>query len=258
MSLLALLLITQLENLDFEGPMAEAEQVVRTVRASSRPEPRPFEYLGEATPGPVRWDIGAPATKASKKLLELTQSIDATRTDTLYSHRTRVRRKDGIYHFDCSGMINWMLERVAETSLETIDRERPVAASYVRVIKKAPTSRSRGGWQQIAIITDVEPGDVFAWKRPADWPKGGNSGHVGVVLARPAPVPHIKHAYVVRIADSTRWRHQDDTRSEDETGFGMGTILFMTDGQGQPIGYAWFGSESGGYYETDVVFGRVH
>ena len=151
-----------------------------------------------------------------------------------------------------------MLQRVAKQAYESLDRERPVAASYVRVIKAAPSSRARGGWQQIAVIADVEPGDVFAWRRPKDWPKGGNSGHVGVVVAKPEPVPHYANAWVVRVADSTRWQHQDDTRSGDETGFGMGTLLFVTDDDGHPIGYGWFGSESGGYYETDVVFGRVH
>ena len=261
MSLLALLLLTRLSTLDLtlEGLENENEQATaRTVRSTSRPAPQPFVIVGKPSFGPIKWDAGEPGTKASKKILELIESIDATRTDTLYSHSTRVRRKEGVYHFDCSGMINWMLARVAPKALETIERERPVAASYVRVIQKSPTDRSRGGWQRIANIEKVEPGDVFAWRRPKDWPKGGNSGHVGVVMARPSKVPHLENAYVVRIVDSTRWRHQDDTRDEDQTGFGMGTILFMTDDHGHPIGYAWFGSESGGYYETDVVFGRVH
>lgn len=256
MSLLAMLLLVQTQSLELS--LEKPEQDVRTVKTSVRPAPQPFVYISKPPIGSPQWDLGQPATKASNKLLELTRTIDATRTDTLYSHRTKVRRKDGLYHFDCSGMVNWMLEHVAPKALATIDRERPIAASYVRVIQKAPTSKSRGGWQQIAVLDDVEPGDVFAWRRPKDWPKGGNSGHVGVVIARPEPVQHIDNAYVVRIADSTRWQHQDDTRSDDETGFGMGTILFMTDDHGHPIGYAWFGDESGGWYATDVAFGRVH
>ncbi|MFO7564087.1 MAG: hypothetical protein R6X02_15685 [Enhygromyxa sp.] len=256
MSVLALLLLVQLQS--FETTLEVPDPPSSSVQASSRPPPQPFVELGRAAAGPVQWDPGEPATRASKKLLALIESIDATRTDTLYSHRTKVRRKSGVFHFDCSGMINWMLARVGPKALATIDRERPVAASYVRIIEKAPTSRARGGWQQVALIHDVEPGDVFAWRRPKDWPKGGNSGHVGVVLARPAAVAHLDNAFVVRIADSTRWRHQDDTRSGDETGFGMGTILFVTDDDGRPIGYGWYGSQSGGWYETDVAFGRVH
>lgn len=255
MLMLALLLLAHSPSLASD---IAPEQIARSVRASGRPAPTPLEVVGRPKSGSVAWDAGEPATRASEKLLELLETIEDTRTDTLYSHRTKVRRKQGIYHFDCSGMVNWMLERVSPKAYETLDRERPVAASYVRVIQKAPTTRSRGGWQRIANIEDVEPGDVFAWRRPPDWPKGGNTGHVGVVIAKPAAISHLANAYVVRVVDSTRWQHEDDTRGEDETGFGMGTLLFVTDGDGHPIGYGWFGSQSGGYYETDVVFGRVH
>jgi hypothetical protein len=231
--------------------------------STARPAPEAFTIIADAEGAdPVEaaptWDLGTPATRASKKLLELAQQIDATATDVSYSHATKVRRKDGIYHFDCSGMINWMLERVDEEALEALGRERPVASTYVRTIQKAPTTRARNGWQRIADIEHVEPGDLFAWKRPENWPKGGNTGHIGIVIARPAKVPHIEGAYLVRVIDSTRWQHQDDTRADDETGFGMGTILFMTDADRQPIGYAWHGADSSGFYRTDVVFGRVH
>lgn len=230
--------------------------------SATRPAPESFTWaaeLVETDVGPaLTFDPGTPATRASARLLELAQHIDATRTDTTYSHATKVRRKDGIYHFDCSGMINWMLARVDERALEAIGRDRPVAASYVRTIQKAPTTRARDGWQRIADIENVEPGDLFAWRRPDDWPKGGNTGHIGIVIARPAKVPHIEGAYLVRVIDSTRWQHQDDTRADDETGFGMGTILFMTDADRAPIGYAWHGLDSSGFYRTDVVFGRIH
>lgn len=264
MSLLALLLFSQLQIFDLDtvgdalSVEGEDDSEQAAVRSSSRPTPQPFVINGSPKPDSVQWDPGAPATRASKKLLELVEAIDSTRTDTAYSHSTRVRRKQGVYHFDCSGMINWMLERVAPKALATLDRERPVAASYVRVIQKSPTSKSRGGWQRIADIENVEPGDLFAWRRPKEWPKGGNTGHVGIVMAKPAKVQHLDNAYVVRIVDSTRWRHQHDTRGEGQTGFGMGTILFVVDDTGSPIGYAWFGSESAGWYATDVVFGRVH
>lgn len=231
-------------------------------QASERPPPTPFveqssslvDHLQVAPPNP---ELARPATKATAKLIELADSIDRSRTDTAYSHATKVRRKQGVYHFDCSGMINWMLDRVAPTALASVGRERPVASSYVRVIEKAPTDRARRGWQQIANIEDVRPGDLFAWRRPESWGKGGNTGHVGIVLAKPEPVPEFEGAYVVRILDSTRWAHQYDSRSEDETGFGTGTILVMTDGAGKGIGYGWHGTASRGWNETDVVFGRV-
>lgn len=242
----------------------QAEPEVGTQIQTERPAAQPFverpaslvDRLALPDPDPDP-EFTKAATKAATKLLELADAIDRSRTDTAYSHATKVRRKQGIYHFDCSGMINWMLERVAPTALASVGRERPVASSYVRVIEKAPTDRARRGWQRIAQIDDVRPGDLFAWRRPASWPKGGNTGHVGIVLARPEPVPHLVDAYVVRILDSTRWAHQYDSRDEGETGFGTGTILVMTDGAGKAIGYGWHGSASRSWNETDVVFGRV-
>lgn len=232
----------------------------QTQTTDERPPPTPFVEQSTALVDhlvPLDPTVTKPATRAASKLIDLADEIDRSRTDTVYSHATRVRRSQGIYHFDCSGMINWMLERVAPTALASVGRERPVASSYVRVIEKAPTDRARRGWQHMADIEDVRPGDIFAWRRPASWPKGGNTGHVGIVLAKPEPVPELVGAYVVRILDSTRWAHQYDSRSEDETGFGTGTILVMTDGAGKAIGYGWHGTASRGWNETDVVFGRV-
>jgi hypothetical protein len=233
------------------GMQSETAAESASLAVQERPEPTSFAGSSGAA-------STQPATASARKLLELADEIDRTRTDTLYSHATKVRRKQGIYHFDCSGMMNWMLERVAPTALAKLGRERPVASSYVRVIEAAPTDRAKRGWQRVAHIDDVRPGDVFAWRRPADWPKGGNTGHVGIVLAQPEPVPEWPDAYVVRILDSTRYQHQYDSRGEGETGFGTGTILFMTDGAGQGIGYGWHGSASRGWFETPIVFGRLH
>ncbi|MFV8751121.1 hypothetical protein ACNOYE_11305 [Nannocystaceae bacterium ST9] len=229
-------------------------------QTDDRPPPTPFAERERGlvdsliAPDP---ELAAPATKAAGKLLDLADEIDRTRKDTVYSHATHVRRSKGRYHFDCSGMMNWMLERVAPKALAALGRERPVASSYVRVIEKSPTDQAKRGWQRIAEVEDVRPGDVFAWRRPPSWPKGGNTGHVGIVLAKPEPVPEFADAYVVRILDSTRWAHQYDSRGEGETGFGTGTILIMTDGAGSAIGYGWHGSASRGWNETDVVFGRI-
>ena len=234
-----------------------SEAIAQALRAGHWPDYEPFVYTGESIDSAVRFAPGAPATRATQKLMALAESIEQTRTDTEYTHATRVRRKEGVYHFDCSGMLNWMLARVSKRSLEALDRDRPVAATYVRTILSAPTTRARDGWQHIADIEDVEPGDLFAWKRPKNWPRGGNTGHTGIVVAKPAKLVGIEGAYLVRVIDSTRYKHQDDSRAADETGWGQGTILFMTDADRRPIGYAWAGAHNSGYYRTEVAFGRV-
>lgn len=199
-----------------------------------------------------------PATRASRKLFALVEHIDSTLTESKYQHNTKVRRREGVYLWDCSGMMNWMLARVAPRAREALGRDRPVARTYYRVIQKAPTRRARDGWRQLDDIREVRPGDVFAWLRPPDWPKGGNTGHVGIVVATPRAVDDIENAWAVRVVDASRYTHENDTRDpEGEGGWGMGTIMFVTDRTGSPVAYGWFGTKSRWVHETSIVFGRV-
>lgn len=198
-----------------------------------------------------------PATRAAKKVLAIVGKIDDTLTQTKYQHRTVVRRREGVYLWDCSGMADWILRRAAPKARASIERDRPVAATFFRKIDKAPVGRSRDGWQKLRHIEDARPGDLFAWLRPKNW-KSKNTGHVGFLLEPPAPVPGFEGAYTLRIVDATSLPHQDDTRTwEDGGGFGYGTILVLTDGQGQGTAYGWFGTDSRGVLETRIVFGRV-
>lgn len=197
------------------------------------------------------------ATKAGRKVLKRLADIRATARNTWYRHKTRVNRHRGIYAWDCSGMTTWILEKAAPRARKALNRDRPVATTFLKAMQRAPTDKPRRGWQQIADIKELRPGDIFAWKRPKEWGKGV-TGHVGFVISRPQPLTDVDHAYVVRIVDSTRYPHGDDTRSaDDKTGFGMGTVLFVTDENGKPIAYGWHGADSQGVVTTPVAFGRV-
>lgn len=155
-------------------------------------------------------------------------------------------------------MVDWVLQRANRRSVHHLaDVERPLASHFVRAIERASTTRLRRGWQRIDHIEQVRPGDVFAWRRPQGFPSR-NTGHVGFVVGAPRPVPRIPGAYAIRVADSTGSRHQNDTRPErGDGGFGMGTLVFLTDGQGHGTHYGWFGTRSGGYVRTPILFGRV-
>lgn len=213
-------------------------------------------------PPPVRWSGSPPppATAAGQRVLDVITRVRETLRETAYEHTTRVRERDGVYRWDCSGMVAWMLRRAAPVAMRRITRERPVARDFVAAIEDAPTSRARAGWQRIGHIAEVLPGDLFAWRRPRGFPSR-NTGHVGFVLDRPLPVPGMPGAYAVRIVDSTSYGHQDDSRGQGEAagagGFGSGTLVFLTDGQGHGTHYGWFGTHSPGYVITPIYFGRV-
>lgn len=223
------------------------------------PDPGTDHARAATTPTPSTVaDLDQPGSRAATRLLALVDKIDTTIVESKYQHRTRVRRREGVYLWDCSGMMNWMLDRVAPRAREKLDRDRPVAATYHRIIKKSPTKRARDGWRRIEDVRDVRPGDVFAWLRPPDWPKGGNTGHVGIMIESAQPVPEIENGWTVRIVDASRYTHQNDTRDpDDDGGFGMGTIMFVTDDEGAPLAYGWFGSQSRYVHETSIVFGRI-
>jgi len=218
-------------NAPIDGPLPEPP-------ASTAPAPRP-------------------STRAGVRLLDVIEGVRVSLRSSKYQAATSVRVTDGIYNWDCSGMAAWLLRRAAPVALRALASSRPVARDFVTAIERAPTTRARNGWQRIARIDDVRPGDVFAWRRPRGLPSK-NTGHVGFVVDRPLPVPGIPGAWAVRIADSTSSYHQDDSRShDDDGGFGIGTLVFLTDGKGRATSYGWAGTYSEWYIVTPIVFGRV-
>ena len=213
---------------------------------------------GELPDAPAR-SAADPATRAATKVLGVLESIRASTTDDKYQAATKVDTKRGIYHWDCSGMASWILRRAAPIAQRSLASSRPVARDFAAAIERAPTRRAKGGWQRIANIADVLPGDVFAWRRPRGMPSK-NTGHVGFVVGKPVPVPTMPGAWAVPIADSTRGIHQDDTRAngDGDGGLGFGTLTFLTDSTGAVTAYGWSGTLSEWYVVTKVVFGRVH
>jgi hypothetical protein len=199
----------------------------------------------------------ASPTKAGGRVMAVIDQIRTTLVESKYQHATSVRAKDGVYLWDCSGMAAWILRRAAPLALQTVGSDRPVARDFVAAIERAPTTKPRAGWQHIARISDVMPGDVFAWRRPRGLPSK-NTGHVGIVVDRPLPVAGLPGGWAVRIADSTSSHHQDDSRTDEaDGGFGIGTLVFLADDQGRATSYGWAGTRSEWYIVTPIVFGRV-
>ena len=196
-------------------------------------------------------------TPSGAKLISLINQLRAEVKSTRYQGRTEVDRETGYFAWDCSGMAAWMLRRAAPRSLRSIDKGRPVARDFFRVIDRAPVQRARRGWQRLRHISEARPGDVFSWLRsPISTSKV--SGHVGFVIGRPKAHESYPNVYVMRVLDATSLPHQDDTRDpEGEGGFGFGTMLFVTDEAGEVQAYGWFGTDSGGLMPAHVIFGRL-
>jgi hypothetical protein len=182
--------------------------------------------------------------------------IAATLEESEYSYGLSVDEKKGVYRFDCSGMVQWVLRRASPAAAATMAYgldTRPLARDFQRRIARAPNDRARGGWQRIDRIVDLRAGDVVAWLKPVEI-DSPNTGHVAFVLMPPVLVPGYENAYFVRIADSTRLLHDEDTRV-GRSGFGFGTILLVANETGAPMAYGWVGLKWRAF-ETAISLGR--
>jgi hypothetical protein len=221
------------------------------------PLPIPPELEPAGSIPPPAFSPGAPAAPAGRRVLDVVESVRAKLRETRYQHATDVDEQAGLYAWDCSGMAAWILRRAAPRALAAVTSERPVARDFYQVISRAGPAPFRAVWHRLSGVSEIRPGDVFAWVRPPKWPSH-NTGHVGFVLSRAEPVAVVAHAYAVRVVDATSLPHQDDTRSADGVGgFGEGTLLFLTDGDGRPTAYGWYGTESRAVIETRIVLGRL-
>lgn len=157
-------------------------------------------------------------------------------------------------------MASWILKRTAPGALEAVESpndKRPLARDFFRTIEKIRPGKKRGPWMRPKSIIDARPGDVLAWIRPK-WLPSKSTGHVAFILDTPTPNSGPVPGWLYRIADSSKFRHEDDTREQGETGFGIGTLLIPIDDDGNPTGYGWFGSETEHEWivATRIVIGR--
>jgi len=232
-------------TINIKPPPAQAEDP----RARSDGEPEPVPAIERP-----------PATEAAQKVVDTIKLIEQSLTSTIYQHKTVVDVEKGIFHWDCSGMVAWILGKAAPKAHKALGKKHPPAKDYYNLIAGSPADGSDKGWQRLEKPDDISPGDVFAWLKPSFWEHHKNTGHVGFVIGTPQPHPYYQDVLVMRIADATRMVHEDDSRVEGgEGGFGTATMAFRFDGNGKPAAYGWYGIDQSlpTYVPTDIIFGRV-
>ncbi|MBI5513581.1 MAG: hypothetical protein HY909_07415 [Deltaproteobacteria bacterium] len=203
----------------------------------------------------------APAQRVSAEppAVRVVRAVLRNTRDPRYDHVTRVDEPRGVYHFDCSGMVRWVLDSAtprAEASLERgLGTRRPLARDYHRWNASLPEGRPRGHWLRVARASELQPGDVLAWTFPPRF-RLAITGHVVLVMNRPRRVS--ARRLRVQIADSTRNPHDDDTRSRRGTsGPGLGWIDLEYDPRtGALTGYQWSHRPGAGLLRVPINAGR--
>ncbi len=203
---------------------------------------------------------GAPATDASAALLHTLETMEANVRTSQFRHATEVDEEVGLYDFDGSGMVGWVLSRAAPVAFATLGRDRPVAEDFARVIHEASADDDTGGWRRLSHPSALLPGDVIAWSTPRDHRRDGLTGHAAIVVGMPVRVLGMDEAWSVRVADSTNEFHQWDTRLislDFDGGVGRGTLTLAVAEDGHTYAYGWQGPWSPLFLRTDVELGRV-
>ncbi len=187
---------------------------------------------------------------AATRILATVAEIERHLSSTVYAHQLRVDPSQGIYQFDCSLMVSWILGRAAPGAHAEISG---LAGQYFSGIDRISPGQPTAGWRHVARIADTQPGDVIAWATPPGLPSHV-SGHVVIAAGRPEP---FRNGFLLRVVDSTSFPHGEDSRGGG-SGFGYGTMYFEVDPQsGAGVGYGWTGRYSGNYVlRTRIAVGR--
>jgi len=199
------------------------------------------------------------------------RQIRQTVKSTSYTHHGRIDPAAGVYDFDCSSMISYVLERSAPKArravLERAEKsaratgkkfDRMRAVNYYEQFVATPTDGVQDGWQRVQKVKQISPGDVLVWLRPeAEAKTNHNTGHAMVAVGRPKRVPGLDGAYLLRVTDASSRGHGDDARTTNGTnGFGTGTILLFADRDGNPKAFGRLGKQSYEIMTSPMAIGR--
>lgn len=170
--------------------------------AGSRPAPRHVPNFGDQ---PATHGSGALYAEAVRVLSQ----VRATR----YTGSYVVDEETGRFELNCSGFLSMLLYEVSPETLATVDRSgkhyRPRAEDFHRSILRAGPQGDGTGWLRLERVSDLHPGDVVAWLRPAERSASSATGHVMVALGRPRINPARPAEVLLPVADCTLSPHGD-------------------------------------------------
>jgi cell wall-associated NlpC family hydrolase len=223
----------------------------------------------------------SPANALAAQVLAETQRILANLKSTTYQRRTEIDEAAGSYKCDCSGLVGYVLKRVARRQWAAV----PVSPGFPRSsamdcyewFRGCPaTLPGRSGWVRVPRLLDARPGDLIAW-RVQDRQPGQSTGHVMFIAATPRA--EADGSVRVVVIDSTTSPHDDDTRAAGAAGavdaggesgaasaaavpggagtagVGRGTMWFRVDDQGAPVAYRR--SSKSDFQAAPLAIGRV-
>jgi len=203
-------------------------------------------------------------TPSARLIAESIRQLRAMKT-TGYRHKTKIDEASGTFLYDCSGFVAYALLNAAPDALAVVPigiKGRPRAEDFATYFSALP---SDAPWVSVPRGSDIAPGDVIAWLRPADV-DNSNTGHIVIALDKLGVAPPSTavsklpgaRELLFRVVDATESPHAEDVRGPDTTtGLGTGTLGIVVDGGDVAIGYRWKGGESTRAHATVIAVARL-
>jgi len=193
-------------------------------------------------------------------LLDEAERILSTMKSSSYQHVTHVDETNGVYDFDCSGFLDYALQRTLPEALAVIKYtpnpfNRPRAQDYYYHFTKRGSGDNGDAWRSVPQPSNLLPGDVITWLKSPN-SDSDDTGHVIIVRSNPKPDPDRVNEILVTIIDSTRSPHALDSRVNGATGIGTGTISLAMNTTGSVVGFRWRDGESKVVEYTKIAFGQ--
>jgi hypothetical protein len=186
-------------------------------------------------------------------------------TCTQYNHKyTETPPK--FFYYDCVGFTGYTVRTATPTAWNTLVSKLNLRKGYVptpyafETFMNGLDTTPQPGWQSVATIQDVKPGDIFAWQPMAGGVvKTTAVGHSVIPLTTPTAIPGSSNKrWELVVMDSTAGGHGPlDTRKPNNplsqrnapihtasgaiqaSGLGIGTIVLDTDSGGSVTAVEW-------------------
>jgi len=177
---------------------------------------------------------------ANAQIVEEAYRIFNNIQETSYSLSPQVDEDCGLYHTNCSALLNYILKIVAPHPLSWLYIEPthsyPRAFSfYQTIMDSAPIPSSP--WMHITSLHDAIPGDLLAWRVNETIEPNKNTGHVVILLDFPQKQPD--GIFICKVFDAASLPHSNDSRPRGTNGVGIGEMRILADGAGVPMAYYW-------------------
>jgi hypothetical protein len=221
----------------------------------------------------------APSSQANTLAFAYAEWNDMTCSE--YTHHYQWQPPQ-YYYYDCVGFTGYTTSKADPTAWQSVSSVLHIAPGYVPTplhfeeFFNALGAAPQPGWQAVAGVAAIQPGDILAWQ-PAlsnGQPDLQGVGHSVMPLVAPQPIPGSGNTrWEVVIMDSTAGGHgPDDTRKPsnplsernapiltktgdvEPSGLGIGTIALDTTDTGAVTGIEW----NVGDAPEPIVFGAGH